>query len=223
MKAKIVLILLISLLFVTACNKKDVNYEKNVATADSLFKAEKYEEAKAYYTSILKKNPKDKQIKKKMAEVTAILNSKKKESDFQDAKLEADNFFDAENYEEAKLFYEKALVIMPDSDEAKNRLKDIEFLLANNKDDIVTDTVTTRTASNKTYHIIVGCFMHENNAVKLNESLKSRGLDSKLISRGNLTAVTYSSHNTIHEAYNNLEHVIEDSLEDAAWVFKQNN
>ncbi|HIP47411.1 MAG TPA: hypothetical protein EYG92_00380 [Lutibacter sp.] len=219
MKAKIVLIVLISLLFVTACNKKDANYKKNLATADSLFKAEKYEEAKTYYTSILKKNPKDKLIKKKMAEVTAILNTKKKESDFQDVKLEADNLFDAENYEEAKLSYEKALVIMPDNEEAKNRLKDIEFLLANNKDE---DT-RTGTESNKAYHVIVGCFKYENNAVRLNESLKSRGLDSYLIPRGNLTAVTYSSHNTIHEAYNNLEHVVEDSLQDAAWVFKQNN
>lgn len=216
MKTKIVLFALVSLLFVTACNNKDKSYKKELATVDSLFKAEKYEDAKTYITSILKKHPKDKVALKKLEDINTILTQQKNDSDFQNAILEAEAYFENEKYEEAKLSYEKAIRIKPDYEEALNRLKEIESLLPKEK-----KTISTYN-NNKPYHIIVGCFMYKSNALKLQEALLARGLDSHLIPRGKLTAVTYSSHEDVHKAYNFLTHVVEDSLEDNTWVLKQN-
>lgn len=225
MKAKIVLFVLVGLLFVTACNEKDKSYKKELATADSLFKAEKYEEAKTYITSILKKHPKDEVALKKLKDINSFLAQQKKDSDFQDAILEADAYYENEKYKEAKLSYKKAISIKPNDEEVLSRLNEIESLLSKEVKNS-TDKSSNKQYQNsdtKTYQIIVGCFKNKQNAVKLRESLLARGFDSHLISRGELTAVTYSSHNTIHEAYNYLTHVVEDSLEDDAWVLKQNH
>lgn len=214
MKSKTIIILSIIITLLVSCNTNKKDYKKNSFTADSLFKAEKYEEAKAYYSKILKNNPKDSKAKKRIDEIALFLDVNNKEIEYQNALQDADSFYDLENYEEAKLSYEKALTHNPDDEHVKTRLLDIAYFLEND------ETIEQVSDSNDAYHIIVGCFTIENNALNLQELLKSKGKDSYLIPRGEYTAVTYSSHSNIREAYNSLPKV-EDDLQYGAWILKK--
>ncbi len=207
---KIIPIFFIIFLFLSACNKKGKEYTKLLATADSLFKANNFDDAKAYYSKILQDNPKDEGIKKKLSEITHLLEAQQKEINFKKAVLVADNLFDAEDYEEAKKSYKKALLLHPNDVHVANRLKDIEYL--------VTEEIQ---ATANPYHIIVGSFKNYSNAVVLQESLQAKGLHSVLIPREEAyTAVSYASYETIHKAYNSLPSVRNSLRQGEAWVLK---
>lgn len=207
---KTIPIFFIILLFLSACNKNGKEYTKLLATADSLFKADNFDDAKAYYSKILQDNPKDERVKKKLVEIASLLEAQQIEMDLKKALLVADDLFDAEAYEEAKKAYEKILLLDPNDEHATNRIKDIEYL--------VTEELHVTT---NPYHIIVGSFRNYNNAAVLQESLQSKGLNPSLISRGEVfTAVSYASYETIHKAYNSLLNIRESLQEEEAWVLK---
>jgi len=218
MKTKLFSIIILSFILITfSCDNGKKEIQKIKTTADSLFKAGNYEDAKIYYSKILKKQPKNKYAQTKVNEINAFLENAKKEQDevdYQTLLQEADRLFDEENYSEAKLAYERLLQLKPDESFLSERFSDCEAKLPQ------TNVVNS---SNDPYHIIVGCFMYQNNATRLQQKMNNKGLQSNLISIGRLTAVTYSSHATLRDAYNKLSDARNDANQYDAWIMKYNN
>jgi len=82
------------------------------------------------------------------------------------------------------------------------------------------NTETSSTFSSK-YHIIAGCFRIEENAVKLQSDLKSKGFNAEIIGKNDagLTMVSASSFENLPAAKNSLEE-IQTRLNSSAWIFK---
>ena len=211
MKTKLFSLILLSFVLFTSCNKEKKELEKIKATADSLFKAGNFEEAKTYYSKILKSDPKNKEIQEKVNELNTFIETAQKEKEFQDLLQEADTFFENGNYEDAALAYEKLAEMNPEDTYVTDRLNESSAQLPAKADNM---------DASKPFHIIVGCFEINNNALRLQQKMLDKGRQSKLISIGRLTAVTYASYPTNRLAYSNLPNAKRDANQYDAWVMK---
>ncbi len=120
---------------------REQQYKDLIAKADAAFNEKKWTEARPLYASAGKLKPEEKYPPDRIAEIDAILGKEKSEKD----KLEkqkaldaqyagyiakADAAFNAKKYSEAKPFYEQASNIKPDEKYPKDRIAEIEKLLA---------------------------------------------------------------------------------------------
>ncbi|RLD24354.1 MAG: hypothetical protein DRI54_06220 [Bacteroidetes bacterium] len=187
----------------TSCDNKTKEYNKNLAEADVLFEKENFNDALRLYKAAAKIKPDEKYPSDRINEINKIkkLDEEKlaEENYYREIEL-ADNFYTNEEYQSALEAYTRALYFKTEQ-YPKDRIDEIELMLAEVTEEVVETTTTTYR-----YHIVVGSFEIESNAEKMMQKLKDDGFDSKLVSRfdGEYTAVILSSYPTIHDAYNDL-------------------
>lgn len=203
-----------------SCDKKAAEYEKNITEADGLFNDAKYDDALKLYNAASTLKPDEGYPKEKISEINEINEAEEKlaneaavlaaEENYLLKIEEADDLFNNANYEEAISVYVQALSFKPDQRYPVDRINEIELLLEEDKQ-MVQNT-------NNIYHIVVGSFEIENNALELQQKLKDQGVNARLVSRfdGEYTAVIFASYPTLNEAYNNLSDA--RSQMEHAWV-----
>ncbi len=113
-------------------SQRDKDYQRFVDMADSTFRDNQYAVARGWYNRALgvkanEQYPKDqlKEIDYKIAERMAGQSGQQFETDIQKGAAA----FEAKNYNVARFWYKKALVLRPDNADVKNRLKEIDEAL----------------------------------------------------------------------------------------------
>jgi len=208
-------IVLSTLFMVTSCtDKKQQQFDTTTAKANKLLLEKKYKEALVFYEKALKLMPKDVDTKKNINVIKEII-LKQDEENFNLLISKADALFQQKDYVGAKQAYEEAAAIKPEDTLIAEEILNLKTLIADNT--VSTETVVDNSAT--PYHVIVGSYERESNAITMQEKLIAQGYNSKLISRPNgFTAVSLSSHSNIHEAYNNLNKGVEYHVN--VWVIK---
>jgi len=212
-KHTLLLVIISSFLFVQ-CDNKEEAYNQLIYTADSLFTAKKYINAKEHFSKIFEIKPGDKYAIDKIKFIDSVLIALNKEEKYKTIIEKANSLYDNESYEAAKQAYENALRIKPEDEFATERLNDVIFMLEQQE---VTNTEVNK--GNNPYHIIVGSFVNESNAIKFKEKLEAQGHHVKIINRpfGGFKAVSYTSYPNLNKAYNDLESA-KNSIHPDSWV-----
>ncbi|MCK4661582.1 MAG: hypothetical protein KAT68_01850 [Bacteroidales bacterium] len=114
-------------------------YKKTIAKADILFNNEDYDDALKLYDLAIDYNPYDEYPGDMIHQIRRILSKKEaREKAYQKAINEGDKNFSFGNYEGAKTYYVRALNYKKNAEYPKQKLSEIEELLANlNADDSV--------------------------------------------------------------------------------------
>ncbi|MCX7987708.1 MAG: hypothetical protein N2662_12295, partial [Bacteroidales bacterium] len=105
---------------------KEENYRKAITRADQLLKNQQYDEALVAYKEALTYLPEETYPSTKIAEINQIKQQKEKEANYKKAIQNADAAFGKKNYQEAKLFYQQALAIIPNDRYASDQLQKTE-------------------------------------------------------------------------------------------------
>src|SRR6056297_2880615 len=202
-----------ALLVFTSC--ENAEYKSAIEKGDQLYKAKKYTPAKTNYTKALKISPDEEYPKQQIEKIDKILDKLAKQKAIADAKKyesligEADKLFQDKAYREAKNAYQKALNIKAGEEHPKNRLAEINQILKEIEE-----------MKNNPYHIVLGCFEVDKNAVNFHEKIKNEfNQHSRSFPLGRLDAVTYKSYPTLTAAYNDLPEA--KKISENAWVMKK--
>ena len=121
-----------------ADKEKDEKYNSLIALADKAFNDKSYEQAKSKYNEALGVKPSEQHPKNKISEIDGILAELAGKEAAEKAKQEkynalitaADNALSSKNYETAKGKYNEALGVKPDEQYPKDKIKEIDDLLA---------------------------------------------------------------------------------------------
>lgn len=113
-------------------------YDQEIKIADDYFKQEQWDDAKASYEKAGAIKPAEEYPKKqidacdaKIKEAEeALADKQRREEEYNQVIQEADDAFNAKEYEDSKTAYEKASGLLPDKDYPKQRLKELEDLMA---------------------------------------------------------------------------------------------
>lgn len=109
-------------------------YRKVISKADTRFVKEDWKSAQEFYQEALTIRPLDKYAK---SQLNLVIEKQKEESEKEAEKqylkilAKADDFFDSENWEKAKGMYERALTFRANDQYPKDKLVEIEAILAN--------------------------------------------------------------------------------------------
>jgi tetratricopeptide (TPR) repeat protein len=218
MKSKFIfyLIFLGSISFFS-CKNNEKQYLNLVSKADSLYLAKDFDKAKLIFLKVFDVKSGDKYAIKKINEIDSILIVLNKKLKYKEVINKANNLFEKESYTIALQTYKNALRIMPKDNFAIKRIKDLQFLIEAQKQEV-------EIVSNNPYHIIVGSFVNERYAQRLRKKLLKEGYDAQLITRpfGGFKAVSYTSYSNIHEAFNDLKNA-KNQIHRDSWVLFQEN
>ena len=205
-----------AVLTMPSCDNKTADYNKIIVSADSAFNAGQYAKAKTLYKDAKVIKPKETYPDQQIQKVGQILRQQETDRKYTEAINRADNLFDAGNYQEAKVEYQKSSSLKPQESYPKQKISEIANILAEQQVELA--------AEKNPYHIIVGTFGKDHNANALHEKLKGMGYRSHLIPRydGELTAVTIKSFPDLHAAWNHLPEVYEMEMfmDDSPWIVK---
>jgi tetratricopeptide (TPR) repeat protein len=112
----------------------DEKYLATIVNADNLLSAKDYTSARNEYTNASGIKPAEQYPKDKIAEIdqalAAIADAKTKDEQFRSAIDKADKFLAAKSYEQARSEYQNALVIKPDENYPKEKVAEIDQILA---------------------------------------------------------------------------------------------
>ncbi len=112
----------------------DDQYNAALSNADKSFEEKKYEQAKTAYAEAGLIKPAEQYPKTKIAEITTIFQelARKKSLDdnYNETLLRADQFFNSQNYDQAKPEYSNALKIKPGEAYPLSKIVEIDGLLA---------------------------------------------------------------------------------------------
>lgn len=204
------MLIILSLNLLVSCNKTNKKQPKEIKKADSLFNSKDYESAKEIYDNYKLSNPKNSYVKKQVRVVDSLLKLERKYAQYNEIIKIADSLFNNNLFGEAEYVYQEASIILPLENYPLDQINIIQNL-ENNQTAL----------ADKHYHIIVGSFEVNENAMRLQSQLQKEGFNSQFIPRhnGTMKAVTYTSHPDIHDAWNNLKYVKNNVHEDA-WVLR---
>ena len=118
--------------------QKEEQYKALIAEADSKLSAKDYEGAKSKYNAAIGVKPNEQYPKDKIAEIEKILaelaakeaSEKQKEEQYKALIAEADSKLSAKDYEGAKSKYNAALGVKPNEQYPKDKISEIEKILA---------------------------------------------------------------------------------------------
>ncbi|UCH13848.1 MAG: hypothetical protein JSV22_12165 [Bacteroidales bacterium] len=113
-------------------------YDEIIARADGLKNLKEYADAKAEYGRALQILPGEIYPQQQIAEIERIIaeqervlaTQKAKENNYSDAISKADGYYRLQEYEKAKADYNFALTIMPDEIYPKNKIREIDDIIA---------------------------------------------------------------------------------------------
>jgi len=202
------ILIFLSLCLLVSCNKSKEKFPVEIKKADSLFNSKNYEEAKELYNKVFESQPENKYLEKRISKIDSILKFDKNNAHYNEVLKIADSLFENKLYEDAIYAYESAAILKPDDLYPVEKMEEIDTILKGSEEKI-----------DEPYHIIVGCFAVESNAIRLRNKLQDEGYNAHFITRknGTMKAVTYTSHPDIHDAYNNLNKAKKEVHKDA-WV-----
>lgn len=110
---------------------KEEKYKRIISDADQLFNSGKYENAKTAYEEALALFPNREYPQNQVKKINSILQEMQaKQLAYNNAIKQADNAFDAQQYQQAIDFYKKATSILPSKKHPKERILEAEKLLA---------------------------------------------------------------------------------------------
>ncbi|MBN2669313.1 MAG: hypothetical protein JXR60_08790 [Bacteroidales bacterium] len=114
--------------------EKDKMYIDYIASADQSFGSKDYEAAKSNYQLALKVKPQESYPQTKINEIEVILGNlaeqARKDKEYQSKLEKADALFAKKSYSDAKLNYQQALSIKPNEAKPKEKISEIDHLLA---------------------------------------------------------------------------------------------
>ncbi len=113
-------------------------YDELISRADGLKNLKEYTDAKAEYNRALQIMPEETYPQQQIAEIDRIIaeqervlaEKKARESNYATAISKADGYFRLQEYESAKAEYNNALTIMPDEIYPKNKISEIDNIIA---------------------------------------------------------------------------------------------
>jgi tetratricopeptide (TPR) repeat protein len=109
-------------------------YNQAITEADNQYKQKYFEQALKRYQDAAQLKPDAKHPQERIAEISGMLAAINKENeDYQNAIKEGDNLFAMQQYSDAKLSFMKAANIKPNEDYPKNKMDEIDQLIANQK------------------------------------------------------------------------------------------
>ncbi|WP_139958552.1 SPOR domain-containing protein [Flavicella sediminum] len=139
----------------------------------------------------------------------------------------ADALFQEQKYADAKAIYLKASNLKKDAAYPKEQISKIDALLVKEKEveqskaEVAEAEVAPKIVEapkSQPFHIIVGSFSVQKNAIGFQKEWSSNGEKSTIVkSREGNYLISVQSFETITKAYNYLE---KSSLNDAAWVYR---
>jgi tetratricopeptide (TPR) repeat protein len=110
---------------------KDKKYLDAIAKADKAFNEENYTNALSAYKEAIAIKPSEKYPQTKISEIdNLLLNASKIEKEYNDAITKADQLYNLKDYANAKTIYQKASSIKPKQEYPKNKINEIDALLA---------------------------------------------------------------------------------------------
>lgn len=113
---------------------KQAEYDKTIALADKAYGGEKWSEAKPLYEKALGIFPNEDYPQERLDEITEKLAAQAEQDKFYNKAIaDADAAFNAKDYNTATLNYQKASGLKPNEAYPKDRIKEIEDLIANQK------------------------------------------------------------------------------------------
>ncbi|HPS74662.1 MAG TPA: hypothetical protein PLD52_10255, partial [Bacteroidales bacterium] len=113
---------------------KEELYNQAITKGDQLYQAKKYSGALTEFRNALKQKPDEKYPQDRVKELTDLLNQlRAMDEAYQNALAVADQHFLGKRYAPAKTGYQDALKIKPDEVYPKNRIKEIDDILAANE------------------------------------------------------------------------------------------
>lgn len=189
----------------------EARFNKNVGNADRLLDAESYEQAREFYQEAFRLKPDEAYPQNQLLKIDSMLTAQQFALQYKMTLGQADSLFVFKDYENARTIYLEAARINPDDPYPFDQVSQIEVILA--------EATTKEPVFEGNYHIVVGVFENETNAVQMQEKLRENGFNSLIISRRefDMKAVTYGAYSNIHEAYNDLPNVRQE-LKSDAWV-----
>jgi hypothetical protein len=114
--------------------KNSEAYNAAVAAGDQFLNLKDYAKSKAEYQKAIALKSHEEYPKTKILEIDKILaENQKKEEEYKAAILEADNLFNAKDYEKSKVSYNKALAVKPNEEYPKKKIAEADQLMANQK------------------------------------------------------------------------------------------
>lgn len=106
-------------------------YNKSIKNADILLKTQKYQDAIDKYKKASEIKPEKTYPREKIKEINIIINDQKtKQKKYNNFIKRGDEFFDTNNFTFAKTEYEEALKVFPTKTYPKEKLKEIDILIA---------------------------------------------------------------------------------------------
>ena len=111
---------------------KNKKYQEAINTADRLFRAEEYADARTVYRQALKVKPDEEYPKNKINEISRMLEERRqaKERAYERTIAKADELMNQEEYKKARENYKDALDVKPDENYPENQIQRIERILA---------------------------------------------------------------------------------------------
>ncbi len=151
----------------------DKQYNRIIQFADNDFNLKYYDKAKQNYEKASLLKPEQTYPKNKIAEINNLfLSLKEKEKSYNEAITQGDAAFNQKQYQNSKLFYNKALTFKPDEQYPKSKLLEIDKILA--QIDTLKQSYQTAIASadgafnNKNYQSALGLYQQAS-GIKPNE------------------------------------------------------
>ncbi len=109
----------------------DENYKKEISDADKFFELKDYQNAIIAYQNASNLKPVEQYPRDQVNEINRILGEYKVQSiNYEKLILDADRFFNNRNYQSAKYKYQEALNINQNEEYPKNRIKEIDNIIA---------------------------------------------------------------------------------------------
>ncbi|HKK60620.1 MAG TPA: hypothetical protein VJ937_14160 [Salinivirga sp.] len=207
------LIMIVSTFAFYSCGNPE--YDKAIEKADAAMEKKAYKSAKTYYSKALKIMPKEEYPQKQLKKVNKILEEIARKKAIEDEKNykafieKADKLYGKEQYAKAREQYQKALNLMPNEKHPKQRIAEIDKMMAE-----------AEAMKNYPYHIVVGAFEVDKNAVNyLDRIQQNYSKQARSLPIGRLDAITYKSYKSLNEAYNDLNKARQ--ITPNAWVWKK--
>ncbi len=124
--------------FLAEGNKVERTYDRYITEADSYFSSKNYQSALNNYKKASALKPNEQYPKQKISEINKLIAQQKKQEqeqqknqDYQAAITSADSYLGKKQYGTAKTFYKKAIDIKPTETYPKQKISEIDKILAN--------------------------------------------------------------------------------------------
>jgi len=175
---------------------KILTYQSTIKKADAAFASKTYEDALASYEAASTLNPQEQYPKDKIAEIKGLMATRNSESDsdkkYKDAIAKADQAMAGKNYNQALLAYNEALAIRGSEQYPKDKITEINALLAAQvikteekkpvepveRHETVKRATTNPLELKPGIYVIVGAFGSPNNAKNMTRTLIDSGINA---------------------------------------------